>query len=38
MAGMISTAVTAAVRIPAVAFGWTFPEQRAFHLRNLGTP
>ena len=28
MAGLISAAVTTAVRLAAVAFGWTFPEQQ----------
>jgi len=29
IAGLISAAVTTAVRLAAVVFGWTFPEQRA---------
>lgn len=33
MAGVISAATTAGVRLAAVAFNWTFPEQRAFSRR-----
>ena len=32
MAGLVSTAVTVVVRLGAVAFGWTIPEQRAVPL------
>jgi len=32
LAGLISAAVTAVVRLAAVIFGWTFPEQRAVAL------
>lgn len=34
MAGVISAAATAGVRLAAVVFGWTFPEQRAFVRRT----
>jgi uncharacterized membrane protein YeiH len=33
VAGLISAAVTTVVRLAAVRFGWTFPEQTAVRLR-----
>ena len=37
LAGLIAAAVTAAVRLAAVRFGWTFPEQRAVRTRGPKT-
>ncbi|AYF98014.1 TRIC cation channel family protein [Protaetiibacter intestinalis] len=34
IAGIVSAAVTAMVRVAAVAFGWSFPEQRALRGRR----
>ena len=36
IAGLVSTAVTTTVRLAAVAFNWTFPEQRALGRRSSG--
>lgn len=37
LAALICIAVTTAVRLAAVAFGWTFPEQRALPLPRIRT-
>lgn len=36
IAGLVSAGATAAVRLAAVVFGWTFPEQRAVGFRRGG--
>ena len=38
IAGLIAAAVTTAVRLAAVIFNWTFPEQRAVGSRTLREP
>ena len=38
IASLISVAVTCAVRLVSVVFGWTFPEQRSLPARSRRTP
>ena len=38
IAGLVCVVVTTVVRLAAVLFGWTFPEQRAVHPRRRGIP
>ena len=38
IAGLICLLVTTAIRLPAVRFGWTFPEQRALKSRRTTGP
>jgi uncharacterized membrane protein YeiH len=38
IAGLICVAVTTLIRLPAIHFNWTFPEQFAVHPRRPKTP